>query len=421
MSKKCICDAKECTLCLACMNSCPKDAIFIGTDDNGYEKIQIDSTKCVDCGICEQVCLRRKTVSRHTPVASYAAQAKDRKALERSASGGAFQMLAQIVLERGGVCYGCEFGKDDGRFHAKHVRIDTTTELHRILNSKYIPSVIGDTFRKAKQDLEAGTLVLFSGTPCQIQALLAFLNKDYNNLITADIICHGVTSTNLFNQYIACLEQKDDIQITDYYFRDKTISWGTNYCYSYRKKNDPAGRVRTRHCPREESSYMAHYLRRNIFREKCYECDCANTSRVSDFTLGDYWSIEEEHPEFVTQGKPKIALRKGVSCILVNSDKGKSFVETLEERMILHEVTLNSIVAHNGNLSEASQPGNDRQWLLSVHQSDGYRPIEDAYRSRLGSRIWVFRVKNILKSYLPDVIRIWIYRSPALRRLVFHD
>lgn len=408
-------------MCMACFNACPVGAIFIGYDENGYEKIEIDHEKCVQCGMCEKVCQRRSRVRRNTPISTYAAQAVDRQALGKSASGGAFQMIAQVVLDRGGVCYGCELVSDQSEFNARHIRVSAADQLPRILNSKYIPSVIGDTYRQAKRDLEAGILVLFSGTPCQIQGLHAFLNKDYDNLLTADIICHGVTSTNLFNHYIDCLEQKENIEITDYSFRDKTISWGTNYCYCYRRKKDAADRIRTRHCPREESSYMAHYLKRDIFREKCYGCDCANVNRVSDFTLGDYWSIEEEHPEFMTKSKPRIALRKGVSCILVNSDKGKSFLELLAKRMILHEVELNSVVAHNGNLREASKPGKRRQWLLSVYQTEGYMPIEEAYRKRIGSKIWVYRMKNVLKSYLPDAVRIWIYRSNALRKIVFHD
>lgn len=421
MSKKCICDAKECTLCLACMNSCPKDAIFIGTDDNGYEKIQIDSTKCVDCGICEQVCLRRKTVSRHTPVASYAAQAKDRKALERSASGGAFQMLAQIVLERGGVCYGSELVKEENEFRARHTRIDDLHQLPKILNTKYIPSQIGYTLQQVKQDLDTGRFVLFSGTPCQIQGLRSYLTKDYDNLLSADLICHGVASSNLFNQHIKCIEENEGIEIMDYAFRDKTVSWGTNFCYQYYKKADPKQKLHIRHCPREESSYTVHYLRADILRENCYECACANTERFGDFTLGDYWEIEREYPEYIIKGKHRISLKGGVSCILLNTEKAKAFVGDLSKVMDIREVTLDSVTAHNGNLREPSPRGAGRDQILKAFREGGYAAVEDAYRQRVGSKMRLYRIKNILKSCMPDVVRVWIYRSPMLRRIVFHE
>ena len=328
-------------------------------------------------------------------------------------------MLARIVLEKGGVCYGSALEKENGMFAAKHVRIDSLGELPKILNSKYIPSVTGMAFLKAKEDLVQGRLVLFSGTPCQIQGLMAFLGRDYGNLLTADLVCHGITSTNLFNDYLACLEKTEGIGITDFSFRDKSVSWGTNYCFAYYKKTDGKKREKRRHCPREASSYMHHYLRGNIFRENCYSCSRSNTERVSDFTLGDYWEIESEHPEFVTKYSPRISLRRGVSCILVNSPKAEEFVELLEDKMILHAVTLESIVAHNSNLAEPSPRGMDRDRLLQMYRECGYEPIEEEYRRLVADRMKVYYLKNTLKSRLPDWIRVLIYRSSVLRKLVF--
>lgn len=416
-----ICAAEKCTLCLACFNACPKNAIYVDTDENGYEKVCIDGAKCVHCGICRQVCQRRNDLCRNAPAVTYAAQAADQEALGLSASGGAFQMLAQTVLERQGVCYGCELIRKNDSYIAEHVRIDHLKQLPRILNSKYIPSIIGTAYQQAKQDLEDGRLVLFSGTPCQIQGLRAYLNREYDNLLTADLICHGVTSAGLFNRYIRCIERKDNISIVDYAFRDKTVSWGTNFCYSYINNADPGRQIHIRHCPREESSYMMHYLRRNIFRENCYTCDCSNTMRFSDFTLGDYWEIEKEHPEYILKAKPRMVLRRGISCILVNTPKGKNMVSALQERMILHEVELNSVAAHNGNLRNASARGRNRDWFLTTCREKGYEAIEDAYRKNVGNKMLLYRLKNYLKSYLPDCIRIWIYQSPILRKIVFHQ
>lgn len=416
-----ICQPQACALCMACVNICPTGAISICEDINGYEAVTINQEACIGCGMCTNVCQRREKVNRNLPLDCYAAQAKSVSALENSASGGAFQMLAQIVLESGGICYGCAMSHTEQGYCANHTRVESMEQLGKILNSKYIPSMIMDSYQLAKNDLNSGRLVLFSGTPCQIQGLLAFLNKQYSNLLTADLICHGITATKLFNDYIKHVEQRDDITIVDYVFRDKSVSWGTNFSYAYYRNRDPQKRVKVKHCPREASSYMINYLRGNIFRENCYQCSLSCSSRVSDFTLGDYWQIEMEHPEFVLNSKPAMSLRKGISCILVNTQKAKSRIPQLEEKMILHPVELESIRTHNGNLCKPSKRGKQRDQFLKMYSESGYAPIEQTYRNSVGKKMLVFQLKNSLKSRLPDCLRIWIYRNKLLRKLVFHS
>lgn len=420
MNKEKLCASHDCTLCMACLNTCSHNAIYLSTDDTGYEKIVIDNTKCVDCGLCTRVCNRREEVVRNTPRVSLAAQALEKNRLKNSASGGAFQMLALSVLENGGICYGAEGLYENGCYSVQHTRIDAIEDLERILNSKYVPSLIGQSYSQAKADLESGKVVLFSGTPCQIQGLKAFLNKDYANLLTADLICHGVTSARIFMDYIHEVEKTEAITIVDYQFRDKSVSWGTNFCYSYYKNNDPRKTIKIKHCPREASSYMIHYLKGNIFRENCYNCSLSCTQRVSDFTLGDFWEIETEYSEFVTKAKPRIVLRQGVSCILANTEKAENYVQTLDSKMVMHEVTLESIVKHNGNLRAPSKRGKERDDLLKTYRECSYEAIENRYRKTILKKAPIYNLKNILKSYLPDRVRILIYKTPFLRRIVFH-
>lgn len=415
-----LCPQNECTLCMACVSICPKEAIEVSVGENGYEKLEINPHKCVECGLCTKVCKRRNEVEAKEPLVSYAAQATDREKLQNSASGGAFQMIADFVLENGGVCYGAQSILSDGHYHVEHTRIENLEDLHLILNSKYVPSNASSSYKNAAADLEAGRFVLFCSTPCQIQGLMAYLNKDYPNLLTADLICHGVTSTNLFNDYLSELEQRDNITVVDYQFRDKSISWGTNFRYSYYKNEDLSKRVKVRHCPREASSYMIHYLKRNIFRENCYSCLLSAPKRVSDFTLGDYWEIESEHPEFVTKSKPSISLRRGVSCILVNTEKARDFVQNISSKMILHKVSFESVAAHNDNLLSASKRGRGRDEFLQTYREKGYSAIEERYRKKVGKKMFVYNVKNVIKSRLPDRIRILIYRTPFLRKIIFH-
>lgn len=402
-----VCNPQDCTLCMACANGCPAKAIHLGEDTYGYEAVMIDRTRCTSCSRCQGICAARALAARHQPVEAYAAQAKNTAALARSASGGAFQMLAETLLEGQGVCYGCFAERADDLFHAQHLRVSTREDLPRILNSKYIPSIIGDTFQQVRADLRQGKQVLFSGTPCQVQGLKAYLGGGHDRLFTADIICHGVTSTSIFNDYVRAVEKADHVQIVAYQFRDKEISWGTNFSYRYRGSN---GQVKTRHLPREASSYMSHYLRGNIFRENCYRCTLANTSRVSDITLGDFWEIEKTHPALVLTARPRIRLKKGVSCILVNTVRGRELLQKAMPKMILYKVDIPSVIEHNGNLRASSKKGVERESVLETWKTAGYEQIEADYRSRIRKKKRRYLLKNVLKSHLPDWLRVIIFR-----------
>ena len=165
---------------------------------------------------------------------------------------------------------------------------------------------------------------------------------------------------------------------------------------------------------------MIHYLKRNIFRENCYNCSLSAKKRSSDFTLGDYWEIETEHPEFVTKLKPSVSLRRGVSCILANTMKAKAFIENISSEMIMHEVTFDSVAAHNENLINSSKKGRGRDEFLATYSEKGYSAIENRYRNKVGKKMIIYNIKNSLKSRLPDRIRILIYRTPFLRKIIFH-
>lgn len=420
MDKRKLISPNECTLCMACVNICPQKAIELSFDEFGYEKLVVDESKCINCYLCSEVCKKRTDVERNLPKKCYAAQTIDENKLDKSASGGAFQMLAEIVLENGGICYGCHFDKSDNYFSAKHIRIDDKQDLYKILSSKYIPSIIGDIFKQVKNDLQNDLTVLFCGTPCQVQGLKAFLDEDYKNLITCDLVCHGIASSKLFNDYINTVENNHNIKITDYFFRDKSVSWGSNFCYKYYKKNSKSKTIHEKHCPREESSYSINYLKGNISRENCYSCTLSNTNRVSDFTLGDYWGIELEHPEFIYDSQNKMRLSNGISCILANTEKALAMIEQLNSKMVIHNVSLETITAHNDNLVNPSEKGAKRGEILNIYKDSGYEELDKIYQKEIGNKILLYRIKNALKAHLPDKIRIFIYKTPMLRKIIFH-
>lgn len=211
-----ICPIDKCTGCAACFNACGKGAITMMEDACGYIHPRIDQYKCVDCNLCAKVCpVNAKVVLRY-PKDCYAATVKDDDELASCASGGIATELSRYVICKGGVVYGCT-GKDIR--NVRHIRIDKSEELDLLKGSKYVQSFIGGIYNNVKRDLHSGRLTLFVGTPCQVAGLLSFLRKDYSNLITADLVCHGTPSQKMLNDNIDLYcDKNEDIKI---WFRKK--------------------------------------------------------------------------------------------------------------------------------------------------------------------------------------------------------
>ena len=288
-------DKKDCCGCAACANICPKSAITMEKDEIGQYYPRINEALCVDCGTCMRVCdFQKKDENQfgHQVLSAYGAASKNESLIKKSASGGMFAQLAEFFLETGGVVYGAAMLGDD-KLWVKHIRVEDKAQLYLIQGSKYIQSDIGDTYQKVKQDLVKGRQVLFSGTPCQAAALRSFLKKDYENLIVVDIVCHGVSTAQIFQDYISFLEKKKNIKITNFAFRDKSIGWGLDAKYEYLKK----GKLKTKRLYYKLSSFYNNYLKATNYRENCYHCKYACPSRIGDITLGDFWGVEKNQPD----------------------------------------------------------------------------------------------------------------------------
>lgn len=411
-------EEEKCTLCQACVNVCPQSAIYKDKNQYGFEKLKIDYSKCIDCNACRVTCERRNEIKWNEPIKVYAAQARDDIKIRNSASGGAFQMLAELVLEKGGVCFGAKGYFDKSHYKVEHVRISSLKDLQQILNSKYVLSDIGDSYTQAKKDLLAGTTVLFSGTPCQIAGLKAFLKKDYPNLITSDVICHGVSSAEIFDDYINELKKSNNITIVEYLFRDKYSGWGSNFGFKYYKNTDTYKNVHSKHFPKEGGSFSIHYLRGDIHRENCYSCNYSRRERISDFTFGDYWAIELEKPELINKKTDRISIKKGINSVMVNTLKGASFIDDLTPKLRMYEVEYESVIAHNNNLSYPSSRGKNRQDVLDTYINSGYHAIEKKYRESVKKKMIVYFIKNNIKMHIPDRVRVILFGSSFLRKFL---
>ena len=278
----------------------------------------------------------------------YALSDNDLNSLSLSASGGAFALIAREVLKQGGVVFGSAMETNG---YVRHVKITSCSDLPKIQGSNYTKSSLGRTFKECFDIVSQGRLVLFSGTPCQIYALAHYFEKkgqDYckDNLLTCDLVCHGVTDQRLFRSYIKWLEeQKRAIPGTLHFqFRAKDQGWGLNYKYSFR---DKSGKVKEVFGPAWSDRYYKAYLDGFLFEDRCYSCSFATKGRLGDFTLGDYWGIEQQHPEFPSE--------KGASLVFLNSERAEAFFDNyMKDQCLYMASTFEKASRENSNLIRPS-------------------------------------------------------------------
>lgn len=330
-----ICGSEStCTGCSACFNSCKVDAISMRADDEGFLYPSIDSQKCVNCGACKGVCPSIKNNLCASDGASekraYHYSTTDKTLLKKSSSGGAFQVLARYVLQSGGVVYGAAF---DENFRVKHIAVTDIDHLETIMGSKYVQSEMGTTYSDVQNALNIGKMVLFSGTPCQINGLAAYLKKAYSNLYLVDFICHGVPSPEVWKKYLEEKEREFGGKVTSVSFRDKRIGWkefGTAIAFENGKEFFE---------PHYTDPYMRAFISDLILRKSCYTCTHKGNNRASDITMGDFWGCEKEYPELFQ--------KDGSSLLITNTKKGHRLITDLVDSTSFDTVETEKALANN--------------------------------------------------------------------------
>lgn len=316
-----------CCGCTACVHSCPVHCISMQEDQEGFLYPTVDEARCIHCNKCREVCPIARPLIPHGTTSTYVGYAKDQYTRRDSSSGGVFSLIAEWIFNRNGVVFGAAF---DENLTVRHVCAETPTELCLLRGSKYVQSNLGNTFAEVKKHLAEGRWVLFSGTACQIAGLKKHLEKDYDHLLTIDLLCHGVPSPKVWKLYLEDQTQKNKSGVTAVWFRDKRIGW-KQYSVTLQFEN---GNI----CSRlfSDDSFMNMFLGNIDLRPSCHDCQFKTFPRVSDLTIGDCWGVENVMPEMDDD--------KGTSVILVHTDKGQAVLNEIQEVMRLKKAELEVVL-----------------------------------------------------------------------------
>lgn len=375
-----ITNKSDCCGCSACASVCAKDAITMQPDDLGFLYPVVDTEKCNDCGLCEKVCSFHPNYLKDENLETslvYAVRHKDINEIETSRSGAMFIALSDWVLNNGGVVYGVGY---TGHFKVVHKRATTKEERNEFKGSKYVQSNMNDVFRQVKTDLKAGLKVLFSGTPCQTSGLRASLLKtDTTNLFIVDIVCHGVPSPRFWKDYLAFIEKKQQDKAIKVDFRDKNRFGWKAHKESFTFPD----------------AYTYTFYKHIMFRHSCGVCHFTNFKRPSDITIADFWGWEK------AIGEEFGADNKGVSLVLVNTEKGKQWFDSVKQDIYFKETTAENCM--QPNLQRPSEIHPQRDMFEQDYRNNGFEYVVEKYCKDPSNTI-ISRVKRKIKRVIKKVL-----------------
>lgn len=314
--------ADECCGCTACYASCPVKAIEMKPDFEGFLYPSIDVGKCIDCGLCLKVCKDVRHYNEQQIV--YSCRNND-ELRARSSSGGVFSRLSEIVLSQGGVV--CAVGYSDGCTECLHKIVTTLDELDDLRRAKFVQSKKYDVYYELKQILNKGITVLFCGTPCECGGLRQYLKREYDNLLTCDLICGCVSSPDVYARYIKFLTEKHNSKVLSVNFKDKRQGWrGKAIAVCFENGEEYYNSIL-------DDDYCVSFHSRFNIRPSCFNCKYRSLQRSADITLGDFWAIEKYAPEYDDN--------KGTSFVLVNTSKGDEYMHKISEmEMVKMDINL---------------------------------------------------------------------------------
>ena len=391
----------QCTGCAACFNKCPKNAIKMEYNDEGFLFPTVLSN-CIDCGLCQQACPVINPLELHETPPSFAVWANDEIRM-KSSSGGMFTLLAEYIIKKRGIVFGAAYTDDCLNVH--HIEAETLPELEKLRGSKYVQSDTENTYAKAKHWLDQGRLVLYTGCPCHVAGLYRYLGKSYDNLYTADLVCHGQNSVKAYQAFLKEFTEGQPIERVN--FRDKVhYGWSTPTVV-YLKNGE------VKKTAWNESIWYDGFLEGVYTRENCSKCVYARAERVADITLADCWQVHRINPKFDD--------RKGTSLVLINSEKGKEIFYNVKSKMKLCEpVPLEIMRKFNGQLNAPMPSHPSRKFFFANLDEKGFsRALARGrgryfdvgivgwwFASNYGSSLTYYALGTILKKLNKQVLMI---------------
>lgn len=382
---------EKCSGCGLCSEVCPKKCIAMNENLEGFLYPEVNDDKCVDCQICVKKCpVFSNEIALNTFTQRYyAAIAQDKDLLVKSSSGGVFGVLAKHMLNLGGFISGCVYNE---KLEAEHVVTDDENCVKKMYGSKYVQSNILNCYEPIKKKLQSGEKILFTGTACQVAAIKSYLGREYDNLYTVDILCHGVPSPGLFKLFVNYLGRKEKNSVIDVKFRDKSRwGWGSEHRTSVAFEN---GRKKWPFMP----AYFSAFFYGLSLRESCYRCKFAGVKRVSDMTIGDYWGSWKKY------GK---RFNEGISVISVNDKKGEDLLACVRSDFsFIEEINQKEAIQSNDNFTHA---------VVRPKERDGFYSNNSQYKSifwkTYGAKTYRKKIlASIYGAVVPEKIRLAIHR-----------
>ncbi|WP_302518813.1 Coenzyme F420 hydrogenase/dehydrogenase, beta subunit C-terminal domain [Megamonas funiformis] len=374
-------DKKNCCGCSACYSICPKNCIEMKADREGFLYPKINKDLCINCGLCENVCpIINKVEEKVFEQEGYLVQNKDEKIREESTAGGAFTAIAKYVLEKKGV-FGVQY---DENLNVVHSYVENEIDLKLYRNSKYVQSNIGETFKQAKKFLDENRWVCFSGTPCQIEGLKKYLKKDYNKLITVDVVCHAVPSPLVWKKYLEVQRKKYGNNIKNIIFRDKKYY---GYKYSQMTIRDNRGGD-LGHLGVESDIMLRAFFSDICDRPSCYECAFKKRYRVSDFTIWDCFITGLIAKDFDDD--------KGTTRVLIHTQKGKNIFEEIKSNFKYKDIGADLLTKNVHEMFFSVKINNKRKiFMQDLIALDRERFIKKYFEDT-----WKIKIKRNLRKIL---------------------
>lgn len=388
-------EKKECCGCNACVQICPQGCIYMETDAEGFMYPKVNTEVCINCGLCDKACPIINQNQPRRPHAVYASKNKNDEIRKQSSSGAIFTLLAESVIAQNGIVFGARFDKN---WDVVHSWTDNVDGLAVFRGSKYVQSKIGDSYKEVRSFLQQGRKVLFSGTPCQIAGLNRFLRKKYENLLTIDVVCHGVPSPLVWRKYLDEIRESNMAQvrmgnsfiIKNISFRDKTNGWknyniritSTIQDYLLNPSTDSKGVVYNDFVqPYKDNIFMKGFLANLYLRPSCYECKVRSGKSGSDISIGDFWGVQNFYPKFDDD--------KGVGLILINTNKGEEAYASIEVEEV--KVTYNQGLAGNPCLEHSVTSPRQRELFfetLHIPMKEQLEPLLKQIRPNFFYRLY---------------------------------